>query len=115
MEESVKNKLGEIRIADEVICVIAGLAATEVKGVSTLAGGITNDRITTSGVKNLGKALRINIADNCVDVRIAVILDGSVSIPECSSEIREKIKNAIESMTGMEVTEVQVIIAGVTA
>ena len=115
MEESVKSKIGEIRIADEVICAIAGLAATDVKGVSTLAGGITNDRITTSGVKNLGKAVRINVADNIVDVRIAVVLDGSVSIPECSTEIRDKVKSAIESMTGMEVTEVQVIIAGVTA
>ena len=115
MEESVKNKLGEIRIADEVICVIAGLAATEVKGVSTLAGGITNDRITTSGVKVLGKAVRINVSENTVDVRIAVILDGTVSIPECSSEIQEKVTSAIESMTGMEVTEVQVIVAGVTA
>ncbi len=115
MEESVKNKLGEIRIADDVILAIAGLAATEAKGVSTLAGGITNERITTSDVKNLGKAVRINVADNTVDVRIAVVLDGTVTIPECSSEIQERVKNAIESMTGMEVTEVQVIIAGVTA
>ena len=115
MEESVKNKLGEIRIADDVVCAIAGLAATDVKGVSTLAGGITNDRITTSGVKNLGKAVRIAVEENRVEVRIAVVLDGTVSIPECSEEIQTKVKSAIESMTGMDVTDVQVIIAGVTA
>ncbi len=115
MEESVRNKIGVIRIADEVILAIAGLAATDVKGVSTLAGGITNDRITTSGIKDLGKAVRINVVENSVEVRIAVVLDGTVSIPECSEEIQDKVKNQIESMTGMDVTEVQVIIAGVTA
>ena len=115
MEESVRNKLGEVRIADEVVCAIAGLAAADTRGVSSLAGGITNDRIATSGMKDLGKAVRIQVSDNSVDVRIAVVLDGSVSIPECSEEIQKKVKNSIESMTGMEVTNVQVIVAGVTA
>ncbi|MBQ6551019.1 MAG: Asp23/Gls24 family envelope stress response protein [Lachnospiraceae bacterium] len=115
MEESVRNKLGEVRIADEVVCAIAGLAAVDTRGVSSLAGGITNDRIATTGLKNLGKAVRIAVSENAVEVRIAVILDGSVSIPECTVEIQKKVKNSIESMTGMEVTNIQVVVAGVTA
>ncbi len=113
MEQNIIEKIGEVRIADEVIAAIVGLAATDVKGVASLGGGITHDMISRSGEKNLAKSIRLSKADNKVGVKIALVLDGTVSIPEVSANTQEKVTSAVESMTGMEVTGVSVTIAGV--
>ncbi len=113
MEETSKQKTGEIRIAEEVVLAIAGLAATEVKGVASLSGGLTHDQIARSDDRSLSKGLRVTINGNQVAVRVYLILDGTVSIPDVSAEVQEKVKGAVEAMTGKEVTEVQVMIAGV--
>lgn len=115
MEESTKNKIGKVQVADEVICAIAGLAATEVEGVSTLGKELTHDMITRSGIKNLSKCVKIDVDGNDVSIRIAITLTGLVPIPTVSENVTEHVRNAIEAMTGMNVTNVEVHVIGVDA
>ena len=113
METNYEKKIGELKIADDVISTIAGLAATDVDGVACLAGGITHDMITSSNVKNVHKAVRISIDGGCVSVKLALILTGNRSIPEVTADVKGNVENAIESMTGLKVTDVNITIAGV--
>lgn len=105
--------VGTVKIADEVVAVIAGLAATEVKGVASLAGGITNNMVARKGIKSLNKGVRINVQDNSVKVDLSVCLDYGYSIPEVGTQVQEKVKSAVENMTGMEVTDVNVHVADI--
>lgn len=102
-----------MKIADEVVAVIAGLAATEVKGVASLAGGITNNMVARKGIKALNKGVRINVQDNSVKVDLSLCLDYGYSIPEVGTQVQEKVKSAVENMTGMEVTDVNVHVADI--
>lgn len=113
MEKNKTKQLGEVKIADDVISTIAGLAATDAEGVVSLAGGLSHDMITSSNIKNLHKSVRISIEEGNVLVKLALILTGSRSIPEVSADVREKVVTAIESMTGMNVSDVLITIAGV--
>ena len=105
--------IGTVRIAEDVVAVIAGLAATEVKGVSSLAGSITNDMIPRKGAKGLGKGLRVTVSDNKVKADISVVIGLDCRVLEVYEGVQERVKTAIENMTGMEVTEVNVKVAGV--
>ena len=108
-----EDQLGEIRIADEVVAIIAGLAATEVEGVDSMVGNITNEIISKLGMKNLSKGVRISMEDGKVSVALALNIAYGYSIPEVSGKVQEKVKNAIENMTGLEVLRVDVRIAEV--
>jgi uncharacterized alkaline shock family protein YloU len=109
------TELGKIQIADEVIQVIAGLAATEVPGVAgmsgTFAGGITESLL---GRKNLSKGVKVQFGDDkrCA-VELSVSLQFGVNIPEVCLAVQENVKQAIESMTGLEVEAVHVHVTGV--
>ncbi|MCI5943133.1 MAG: Asp23/Gls24 family envelope stress response protein [Eubacterium sp.] len=105
--------IGQVQIADEVIAVIAGLAATEVEGVIKMSGNITNEIVSKLGMKNLSRGVKVEIIDNLVDVSLSLILRYGVSIPKTSKEVQEKVKSAIETMTGMTVSEVDIRIAGI--
>lgn len=105
--------VGTVKIADEVVAVIAGLAATEVKGVASLAGGITNNMVARKGIKTLNKGVRIVVQDNRVKVDLSLCLDYGYSIPEIGTQVQEKVKSAVENMTGMEVTDVNVHVADI--
>ena len=67
-----EDNLGEVRIADEVVAIIAGLAATEVEGVSSMAGNITNELVSKLGMKNLSKGVRVEVLDGSVEVEVAL-------------------------------------------
>ncbi len=110
---SENGEIGTVKIADEVVAIIAGLAATEVKGVASMAGNITNELVAKMGIKSLSKGVKVDVLDNCVTVDLALNVDYGYSIPEVSKTVQERVKNAIENMTGMEVTDVNVRIAGV--
>ena len=105
------DESGEIKVADEVVAIIAGLAATEVEGVSSMAGNITNEIVSRLGMKNLSKGIQIEIADNEVDVALNIAY--GYSIPEVSTKVQEKVKSAIETMTGLSVATINVRIASV--
>ena len=106
--------VGQVQIADEVIAVIAGLAATEVEGVQKMSGNITNEIVSKLGMKNLSKGVKVSIDGEKVDVVLNLILKYGVSIPKTSREVQEKVKGAIETMTGLTVGEVNIRIAGVS-
>lgn len=107
------SNLGEVKIADEVVAIIAGLAATEVEGVSSMAGNITNELVNKLGMKNLSKGIKIEVAEGIVNVDVALNIAFGYAIPEVSSKVQEKVKSAIENMTGLEVGSVNIRIAAV--
>lgn len=104
---------GEIKIADEVVAIIAALAATEVEGVASMAGNITNELIGKLGMKNLSKGVKVDVLEGIVTVSLALNLKYNYSIVEVSARVQEKVKNAIENMTGLEVVDVNIKVAGV--
>ena len=104
---------GEIKIADEVAAIIAALAATEVEGVASMAGNITNELIGKLGMKNLSKGVKVDVLEGIVTVSLALNLKYNYSIVEVSARVQEKVKNAIENMTGLEVADVNIKVAGV--
>lgn len=108
------NNIGEVQIADDVVAIIAGLAATDVKGVAALVGNVTNEIISKLGKKNLGKGIKVEVVNNVVTVDMSLILEYGYSIPKTSEQVQEKVKSAIENMTGLTVEEVNVRIASVT-
>ena len=107
------DKVGEFRVADEVVAIIAGLAATEVEGVSSMAGNITNEIVSRLGMKNLSKGIVVEVLEDEVKVDVAINIAYGFSIPEVSSKVQDKVKSAIENMTGLNVAVVNVRIASV--
>lgn len=107
------GKVGEVQIADEVVAVIAGLAATEVRGVAATSGNATNDLAGKLGMKNLSKGVKVLVSPDAVSVDMAITLDYGFGIPETAKQVQEKVKSAIENMTGLQVKEVNIRIAGV--
>ncbi len=108
-----KDRIGEVQIADEVVAIIAGLAATEVKGVDSMAGNITNELVSRLGMKNLSKGVKVDVTEEHVSVDLSLIMKYGYSIPEVSERVQEKVKTAIENMTGLSVLDVNIKIAGV--
>ncbi len=104
---------GEVKIADEVVAIIAALAATEVEGVASMAGNITNELISRLGMKNLSKGVKVDVLEGVVTVSLTLNLKYNYSVLEVSGKVQEKVKNAIENMTGLEVADVNIKVAGV--
>ena len=102
--------VGQVQIADEVVAVIAGLAATEVEGVAKMSGNITNEIVSKLGMKKLSKGVKVTITGTQVDVTLNLVLSYGVSIPKTSQEVQDKVKSAIETMTGLTVSEDQIYI-----
>ena len=105
--------LGEVKIADEVVAIIAALAATEVEGVASMAGNITNELISRLGMKNLSKGVKVDVLEGAVTVSLALNLKYNYSIMDVSAKVQERVKNAVENMTGLEVADVNIKVAGV--
>ena len=108
-----EDNLGEVHVADEVVAIIAGLAATEVEGVASMAGNITNELVSKLGMKNLSKGVKVEVAEETVSVEVTLNISYGYSIPEVSEKVQEKVKSAIETMTGLSVAIVNVRIATV--
>ena len=107
------GNMGQVQIADEVVAIIAGLAATEVEGVASMAGNITNELVSKLGMKNLSKGVRVEVLDGSVEVEVALNIAYGFAIPDVSAKVQEKVKTAIETMTGLNVALVNVRIASV--
>ena len=108
-----QEKIGEVRIADEVVAIIAGLAATEVEGVAAMAGNATREIIERMVMKSLSKGVSVEVIDSTVSVKLSLNLEYGHSIPEVCAKVQERVKSAIENMTGLEVLDVNITIAGV--
>ncbi len=107
------ENLGEVKIADEVVAIIAALAATEVDGVASMAGNITNEVIGRLGIKNLSKGVKVDVLEGVVTVSLALNIRYNYSIVDVTGKVQEKVKSAVENMTGLEVADVNIKVAGV--
>lgn len=103
----------DVQITEEVIAVIAALAATEVEGVHSIAGNITNEIISRLGRKNLAAGINITCTDNLVKVGFNLVIKMGYNIPEVAAQVQEKVKTAIENMTGLKVESVDIKISNV--
>ena len=108
-----KEFTGTVKIADDVVAIIAGLAATEVKGVASMAGNIPNELIAKLGMKKLSKGVKVEVVEENVTVDLGVNLEYGFSIPETTMTVQTKVKEAIENMTGLHVEDVNVRVAGI--
>ena len=107
-----ENK-GRVQIADDVVAMIASLAATEVKGVHALAGNITNELMSKVGVKKLTKGVKVEVVENNVTINLAVTMEYGYNIPSTCTKVQDKVKTAVENMTGLNCTDVNIRIIGV--
>lgn len=107
------ESLGEVKIADEVVAIIAALAATEVDGVASMAGNITNEVIGRLGIKNLSKGVKVDVLEGVVTVSLALNIKYNYSIMDVTAKVQDRVKNAVENMTGLEVADVNIKVAGV--
>ena len=107
------DDLGDVRVSEEVVAIIAGLAATEIEGVSSMAGNITNEIVSKLGMKNLSKGIRVEVMDEEIKVDVAINIDYGYAIPDISEKVQERVKSAVENMTGLKVAIVNIRIARV--
>lgn len=107
------GKIGEVQIADDVVAIIAGLAATEVEGVASMYGNITNELVAKLGMKNLAKGVKAVLENDEVTVDLALNVKFGYNIKEVSVKVQEKVKSAIENMTGLTVNLVNIRIANI--
>ena len=107
------ESLGEVKIADEVVAIIAGLAAMEVEGIASMAGNATREIIGKLGMKTLSKGVKVDVLEGVVTVSLALNLKYGYSVMEISNKVQEKVKTAIENMTGLTVADVNIRVAGV--
>lgn len=104
---------GQIKIADEVVGIIAGLAATEVPGVAGMSGGIVGGIAEMLGRKNLSKGVKVEVGEKEAAVDLFIIVEYGTKIPDICWQIQENVKKAIENMTGLNVIEVNIHVQGV--
>lgn len=116
-EEIVLNE-GEnnIEISDDVVAVIAGMAASEVSGVAEMAGGFAGGiSEVLSGKKNLAKGIKVEVLDNKeARIDVNIIVEYGARIPDVAFEIQKRVKKSVENMTGLSVLEVNVHVQGVS-
>lgn len=108
-----EQNVGVVQIADDVVAMIASLATTEVEGVSAMAGNITNELMSKVGMKKLTKGVRVDVLEGNVTVDLVVTMEYGYNIPATCQQVQAKVKAAIENMTGLTCTDVNIRIAGV--
>ncbi|KXZ39638.1 Uncharacterized conserved protein YloU, alkaline shock protein (Asp23) family [Alkalithermobacter thermoalcaliphilus JW-YL-7 = DSM 7308] len=108
------KEYGNIKISEDVIATIASLAASEVEGVASMSGGITENITEILGKKNLSKGVKVIVNEDEVFIDLFVLIEYGFVIPDVAWKIQENIKNTVETMTGLKVSEVNVHIQGVS-
>ena len=112
--EEIALQNNNIKIADDVVAVIAGVAVSEVQGVFGMSGGFAGGiSEVLSGKKNLAKGIKVEVADKTTKIDVNIIVEYGTRIPDVAYEIQSKVKKAVETMTGLTVTEVNVHVQGV--
>ncbi|WP_163194738.1 Asp23/Gls24 family envelope stress response protein [Clostridium thermarum] len=116
MDENINSSanVGIVKISDDVVGVIAGLAAAEVKGIvgmsTGLAGGITQ---ILGGKKNPSKGVKVNVGEESASIDIAVAVEYGIKIPEVAKAVQDGVKKAVETMTGLKVSAVNIFVHNV--
>jgi len=109
----ILDELGSIKITDEVVAIIAGIAAMDVPGVSSMSGGIANGIAEALGRKNLSKGVKVEVGEKEAAIDLYIIVEYGYRIPEIAWNIQEKVKKSVEAMTGLNVIEVNIHVQGV--
>lgn len=113
-EIAISTETNEIKIANDVVAVIAGVAVSEVSGVAEMAGGFAGGITEVlSGKKNLAKGIKVEVGDKDTKIDVNIIVEYGVRIPDVAFEIQNRVKKAVETMTGLNVLEVNVHVQGV--
>lgn len=110
---NLPEELGNVKITEEVVAIIAGIAATEVQGVAGMSGGLAGGIAEMLGRKNLSKGVKVEVGEKEAAIDLYIIVEYGSRIPDVSWEIQEKVKKAVENMTGLKVIEVNIHIQGV--
>ncbi|MBU5254881.1 Asp23/Gls24 family envelope stress response protein [Tissierella praeacuta] len=110
-DENVEH--GTVKISDDVVAIIAGVAATEVDGVAGMSGGITGGITEMLGMKNLSKGVKVEVGDKEAAIDLYIIVEYGSKISELGEKVQENVKNTVETMTGLNIVEVNVNIQGV--
>lgn len=110
---STEIDLGLVKISDEVVAIIAGMAATEAAGVAGMSGSIAGGIAEMLGRKNLSKGVKVEVGDKEAVIDLYIIVEYGCRIPDVAWEIQERVKKSVESMTGLKVIEVNIHIQGV--
>ena len=114
LNEEIKTENEGIKISDDVVAVIAGVAVAEVPGVAGMAGGFAGGISEVfSGKKNLAKGIKVDKEENKVKIDVNIIVEYGTRIPDVAFEIQNRVKKAVENMTGLKVLEVNVHVQGV--
>ncbi|HCB92881.1 MAG TPA: Asp23/Gls24 family envelope stress response protein [Selenomonas sp.] len=108
-----ETKLGSIRIADDVVSIIAGLAATEIEGIAGMSAGLVGGIAEILGRKNFAKGVKVEVGEREAAVDLYIIVKYGVRIPDVALAAQENVKQAIETMTGLSVVEVNIHVQGV--
>ena len=108
-----RDTLGSVQIANDVVAIIAGLAATEVDGITAMAGNISNELMSKVGYRSLTKGVKVDIDNGQVKVELSLRMDYGHNIPSTCAKVQDRVKTTIENMTGLEDVNVNVRIAGV--
>ena len=114
LEEEIKTENEGIQISNDVVAVIAGVAVSEVPGVAGMSGGFAGGITEVlSGKKNLAKGIKVDISEKNVKIDVNIIVEYGSRIPDVAFEIQNRVKKAVENMTGLNVEEVNVHVQGV--
>ncbi len=109
------NSIGTVCISEDVLAIIAALAATEVEGVAHISGGITHDKAARTGARSLARGVKVEIEDNELIVRIILVVTYGCSIPQTTLKVQQNVKETIEEMTGLTVKDVHVSVSDVAS
>lgn len=107
------NEAGAVKIASEVVTVIASMAAMEVKGVAGMSGGFTDDIVEKFGVKSSNKGIKVQVGETETSIDLFLNVEYGVKIPDVAWEVQQSVKKAVETMTGLRVVEVNIHIQGI--
>ncbi len=113
-DRTLPSEIGAIRIADEVVSIIAGLAAIEIEGVAGMSGGIVEGFAEALGRKNLSKGVKVEVGEQETTVELSLIVEYGSRIPDVGWTVQDNVKKAIEKMTGLAVLNVNVHVQGVS-
>lgn len=111
--EVTQKGIGKVQIADEVIAIIAGIEATSVEGVAGMSGNISGEIMEVLGRKNLAKGVKITIGENNVSIDLNIVINFGIKIPEVAKEVQKRVQSAVETMTGLEVSQINLNIIGI--
>lgn len=109
-----KDASGTIKISEEVVRIIAGLAATEIEGVAGMSGGIVGGIAEKLGRKNMTKGVKAEVGETEAAIDLSIIVEYGARIQDIAHQIQNKVKNTVESMTGLTVSGVNVNVQGVS-